>query len=66
MNFVIFYLSQDKIDLAEKLLGRKTTWQERNKMGSWVISTDAVAAERLVEHFRLTGHLSYLEETSEV
>ena len=61
MEIIIFYLAQDRIDLAEKLLGRKTTWQERDKMGAHVTTTDPIAADRLVEHFRLTGHISFIE-----
>ena len=58
----IAYLKQTDIDLAERLLRRKTTWEERQGMMQHV-STDSghSAAERLVEHFRLTGHIAFID-----
>ena len=63
MSIKIAYLEQASIDTAESLLGRKTTWEERDKMFQHV-STDSgiLSAERLVEHFRMTGNIAYIEE----
>ena len=66
MSIKIAYLSQESIDTAEIFLGRKTTWEERDKMFQHV-STDSglAAAERLVEHFRMTGHIAFIEGNGE-
>jgi hypothetical protein len=59
----IAYLAQDSIDMAEQLLGRRTTPEEREKMYQHVSTDGGVrTAERLVEHFRMTGHIAFIEE----
>jgi hypothetical protein len=65
MNIIVSYLEQSKIDLAEKLLGRKTTWQERDNMMQRVSTTSEAQAERLVDHFRLSGCIAFIETREE-
>ena len=66
MKITIAYLDQASIDLAEKLLGRKLTWREKDKMYQRVVTFSGErAADRLVEGFRLSGHIAFIESTEE-
>ena len=64
MEFIVAYLDQNKIDLAEVLIGRRLTYLEKEPMYQRTSVTTLKQAERLVEHFRLTGHISYLDNYS--
>ena len=57
----ISYIKQDKIDLAEQLLKRKLTCDEKDSMYDQVVVHNQCAADRLVEHFRLTGHIAFID-----
>jgi len=58
---IIAYLLQERIDVAEEFLGRKLTWEEKDRMYSLVRTADVVQANRLVEHFRMTGHIAFIK-----
>ena len=58
----IAHLKQSSIDLAEGLLKRRLTWEEKNGMYDHVIVHSQAAADRLIEHFRLTGQIAFIEE----
>ena len=62
MEFVICYLSQEKIDVIEGFLGRKMVWEEKDRMFTKVRTSDQRSADRLVEHLRLTGHIAFIQE----
>ena len=65
MEHVVVYLEQKHIDLIQELLGRKLTWQEKAPMYQRTTTSSLHQAERLVEHFRLTGHIAFIEENSQ-
>jgi hypothetical protein len=65
MEFIIAYLEQDRIDTAEKWLGRKLTWEERLKKMSRVKCDSLEGANRLIDRLRLDGCIAYLDETTE-
>ena len=58
---IIAYLLQERIDIAEEFLGRKLAWDEKDRMYSRVRTAGMVQANRLVEHFRMTGHIAFIE-----
>ena len=58
---IIRYLAQEKLDVIEGFLGRKLTWEEKDKMYSTVVVPNEAAANRLVDHFRSTGHIAFID-----
>jgi hypothetical protein len=60
-GITISYIAQSKLDLAEQLLKRKLTCEEKDNMYDQVVVHDQRAADRLVEHFRLTGHIAFID-----
>jgi hypothetical protein len=59
---IVRYVDQGKLDLAQSLRGRDLTWTEIDRMKTAVSVPSPRAAERLVEHLRLTGCLAGIEE----
>ena len=61
MDYIIVYLECSRVELAEKLLGRKLTAREKMIMYHRMIVSTKQGAERMIEHLRLTDHIAYIE-----
>ena len=68
MAVTIAYLAETSIALAQSLLHRKLSWEEKQDMYQRVVvvSSSSQSAERMVEHLRLTGHIAFIEEEEQV
>ena len=62
MSFTVAYLKQSSIDIAERLIKRRLTWEEKQAMYDRITVHSHSAALRLVEHFRLTDCIAFIEE----
>ena len=62
MAVTIAYLAETSIALAQSLLHRKLSWEEKQDMYQRVVSSSPQSAGRMVEHLRLTGHIAFIEE----
>lgn len=62
MACTVAYYRQRDVDRAEQFLGRKLTAEEAWAKADVVTVGSAKAAERLVEHLRLTGCVARWEE----